>query len=252
LSRILVLYTEAQITDICEIDDLMTEIKDLPNEDRYLIFQALSHPLRVKILSLVGGEDLTFSSLKHELRVGSSGQLQHHLQKLSGLIVDDKSNGSYRLTSIGRRALEIYSQSERSGTPLSELCCLPAPSELAHDHQISRKGVFLRLSIGSILSALTVGIVANFIFPNHSYLKFFNVFGSGTAVWSWIPDAILFGFFGLSFLISSFTGYPGCEITAIPNLFTKRKKYCSCLITPFNVPNGSLIQRSKASLSKDS
>lgn len=217
----------------------MTETKDLPNDERYLIFQALSHPTRVKILSLLGSENFSFSSLKHGLGMESSGQLQHHLLKLSRLI-SETAGGFYSLTTLGRRALEIYRESEKSGTPLSELCCLPAQSELARDKQVNRTGVLLRLSIGAVLSAVTVGIIANYLFPSHAYLEAFVVFGGASS--AWIPDAIVFGFFGISFLISSVTGYPGCEITAIPNLFTKTKKYCSCLITPFNIPNGRLVR----------
>ncbi len=219
----------------------MTAIKDYSNEERYLIFQALSHPARVKILSLLVSNDLSFSLLKHEVGMESSGQLQHHLQKLSGMI-EEGEDGSYGLTSMGRRALEIYRESEKSGAPIAEICCLPSPSELAHDKQIDGRGFWLRLSIGSVLSALTAGIIANFLFPNQTYLKAFDVFGGGSTWWSWIPDAIIFGFFGISFVVSSITGYPGCEITAIPNLLTKKKRYCSCLITPFNVPNGSLLR----------
>jgi DNA-binding transcriptional ArsR family regulator len=219
----------------------MTAIKDYSGEERYLIFQALSHRARVKILSLLASNDLSFSSLKHEVGMESSGQLQHHLQKLSGLIEESES-GSYGLTSMGRRALEIYRESEKSGSPLDEICCLPTHSELAHDKQINGRGIWLRCSIGLILSALTAGIVANFLFPHQMYLKAFVVFGGGNPWWSWIPDAIVFGFFGASFLISAVSGYPGCEVTAIPNLLTKKKRYCSCLIIPFNVPNGSLLQ----------
>jgi DNA-binding transcriptional ArsR family regulator len=216
----------------------MTEVKDLPSAERYLIFQALSHPARTKILTLLGNEELTFASLKRELGVQSSGQLQHHLQKLSGLI--SNTDGAYRLTSTGRRALEILRASEKSGKSLDILCCLPSPSELARNRMISGKGVFLRVSVGTILTTLTVGIVANYFFPNQAYLSRFDVFG-GASVGSWI-DAVIFAFFGISFLISSATGYPGCEITAIPNLFTKKKRYCSCLIVPFNIPNGRLLR----------
>ncbi len=222
----------------------MTTIKDYTGEERYLIFQALSHPARAKILSLLASDDLTFSSLKHELGMGSSGQMQHHLQKLSALM-EQKDNGSYSLTPMGRRALEIYRESEKSGASLAECCCLPSASDLARDKQISKTGAWLRLSIGSLPSALTVGIVARILFPQNTYLKVFDVFGGGnpSAWWSWMPDAILFGFFGISFLISAVSGYPGCEITAIPNLFTKKKMYCSCFITPFNIPNGRLLRR---------
>jgi DNA-binding transcriptional ArsR family regulator len=217
----------------------MTETKDLPNEDRYLIFQVLSHPARVKILALLEGNDLTFSSLKQELRMESSGQLQHHLQKMSGLI-SVESNGSYLLTWVGKRALSIYRESEKSGSSLENLCCQPPRNEMALDHQISRTGTILRLSIGSVLSALTLAVVGSYFLSGHDYLAF--VIGS-YHISLGIGDVILFGFFGASFLISAVTGYPGCEITAIPNLFTSKKWYCSCVMTPFNVPNGRLLQR---------
>lgn len=214
----------------------MTEIKDIPGENKYEIFQALSHPVRVRILSILkGGEGRSFSSLKHELGMESSGQLQHHLQKLSGLI-SDEGTGDYRLTPVGVRALEIFRESENSGSSLKELCCLPAQSEIAHDHQISKLGILLRLSIGSFLTALTAIMVGNLLISGELSLRL------GWASLS-IGDALVFGFFGASFLVSAFTGYPGCEITAIPNLFTTRKRYCSCVITPFNVPNGRLIRR---------
>jgi DNA-binding transcriptional ArsR family regulator len=223
----------------------MTEIRDLANDKIYLIFQALSHPTRIKILTLVARHELTFSSLKHELGMESSGQLQHHLQKLSGLI-EETGSSSYSLTSMGERALGIYRESERSSTPLAELCCLPSRSELAYDKQVSKTGSLIRLSIGLPLSVITVGIIGSHIFPSQTYLNMFDIFG-GASVWGAIVDVIVFGFFGISFLISSLTGYPGCEITAIPNLFTNEKRYCSCLIIPFNVPNARFLQRGRKS-----
>lgn len=217
--------------------------EELPNDEKYLIFQALSHPTRVKILALVEGNDLTFASLKHELGIESSGQLQHHLQKLSRLITE-KSNGSYGLNDSGRRALDIFRESERSGRPLEDLCCLPAPSEMAQYKQVGRTGSLLRLSVGLILMALTIGIVATYLLTGQLALSF-NLIGTSFASFG-IGGAAFFGFFGVSFLIASVTGYPGCEITAIPNLFTRRKRYCSCLITPYNLPDGRLLQRVKA------
>jgi len=62
------------------------ELENLPIEDRYRIFEALSHPTRVKILRLVKEKQLAFSALKHELGLESSGQLQHHLRKLSEMV----------------------------------------------------------------------------------------------------------------------------------------------------------------------
>lgn len=65
---------------------MMTEIRDLSDESKFQIFQAISHPVRVKILVLLSEEGRTFSSLKHDLGIESSGQLQHHMQKLSVLV----------------------------------------------------------------------------------------------------------------------------------------------------------------------
>jgi hypothetical protein len=195
----------------------------------------------VKILTLLAAGGLSFSGLKRELGMESSGQLQHHLQKLSGLI-EYGEDGSYHLTSVGKRALGIYRESEKSGASLNDLCSVPAPSEMAHDHQISKTGTLLRLSIGSILSALTGAMIGNLLFFGHEYLKLTS---GSSSVSLWIGYAVLFGFFGASFLISAVTGYPGCEITALPNLFSRKKKYCSCLITPFNVPNGRLLRQKR-------
>lgn len=64
---------------------MMTEIRDLSDESKFQIFQAISHPVRVKILVLLSEEGRTFS-LKHDLGIESSGQLQHHMQKLSVLV----------------------------------------------------------------------------------------------------------------------------------------------------------------------
>ena len=239
-SRIRVLYTAVRIEPFVNND--MTQIEELPYDARYLIFQALSHPFRVRMLTLIEQNELTFASLKRELGTESSGQLQHHLEKLSGLITF-KQNGSYGLTDEGKRALDIYRESEKSGSPLEDLCCIPTATEMAHDKQISGSGTILRLSIGSILLALTAAIIASYLFWHQAGLNF--LLGGYNISFFGIEGAIIFGFFGASFLISGVTGYPGCEITAIPNLFLRRKRYCSCLITPFNLPNGRLLQKER-------
>ena len=210
-----------------------------PNDEKYLVFQALSHPIRVKILTLIEASDQTFSSLKHEVGIESSGQLQHHLQKLS-LLITEKSNRSYGLTDAGIRALGIFRESKRSGRSLEDLCCLPVQSNTPQYKQVGRTGRIFRLSFGLVLMALTVGIIATYLLTGELALSF-NLIGTSFVSFG-IGGAIFFGFFGVSFLIASVTGYPGCEITAIPNLFTRRKRYCSCLITPYNLPDGRLLR----------
>jgi hypothetical protein len=221
---------------------LPAKIEELPNDTKYLIFQALSHHTRVKILTLIAGGDLTFASLKRDARIESSGQLQHHLQKLSPLITE-KDNGSYGLTDAGRKALDIFRESERSERSLEDLCCLPAPSEMAQCRQVGKTGSLLRLLVGLILMAMTIGIIASYLETHQMPLTFY--LNSTSYVSFGVAGAMLFGFFGISFLIAAVTRYPGCEITAIPNLFSRRKRYCSCMITAYNLPNGHLLQSEK-------
>ncbi|MFI5419937.1 MAG: winged helix-turn-helix domain-containing protein [Nitrososphaerales archaeon] len=214
------------------------EAQESSNDSNYVYFDALSHPTRVRILTLVGEKELSFSSLKHELGIGSSGHLQHHLQKLSDFVMIE-SNGNYALTDKGRRALEIYGESERSGRSLQDLCYIPVSAGLAHNNQISRNGTIVRLSIGSVLLAATAAIIVSSLVSGLAPLTVY--FGNNSA--SLGADGILFfGFFGVSFLISAFSGYPGCEITAIPNLFVSKKWYCGCLMPQFNLPNGGMLK----------
>ena len=86
---------------------MSVDLQNFPVEERYRIFEALSHPTRVKILKLVQEKGLAFSALKHELGFESSGQLQHHLQKLTGFITIEQATECYCLTDTGRLALDI-------------------------------------------------------------------------------------------------------------------------------------------------
>jgi DNA-binding transcriptional ArsR family regulator len=227
---------------LCE-DVVTSKELDVPAADeKYVIFQALSHPLRVKMLIFIDGNELTFSSLKQRMGMESSGQLQHHLRKLSGLVVV-KANGNYGLTDAGRSALDLLRESESSGTSLEALCCVPTPKERAWNHQVGNTGIVLRLAIGVALSAATIALLVSYFLAGSTEITLLRD-GSYFASLG-IDGAVLFGFFGISFLISAVTGYPGCEITAIPNLFAKKKWYCSCLITPFNVPNGRLLEHER-------
>ncbi len=57
---------------------------------------------------------------------------------------------------------------------------------------------------------------------------------SGLALLAWLlisPPAGLLGrvalvFFGLSLVIGGIMAYPGCEITALPNLLLRRQMHC--------------------------
>ena len=136
--------------------------------------------------------------------------------------------------------LRIYRESESSGKSLEEICCIPAPSQVAANKQVSTGGTAVRLTIGSALLALTAVAVALYFAKGQNLLSL--KFGS-SYVSLGAGGVIILAFFGISFAIAAATGYPGCEITAIPNLFSSKKRYCSCIMAPFNLPNGRLLKK---------
>jgi DNA-binding HxlR family transcriptional regulator len=70
------------------------------------LFEAISHPTRIQILKTLEEAPQGFSELKHGLGISSSGNLTHHLSKLSTL-VGTNAQGKYVLTDQGREALHV-------------------------------------------------------------------------------------------------------------------------------------------------
>jgi len=68
------------------------------------VFDALSHPTRIMILKALSEEALGFADLKKKTGIESSGHMQHHLSKLSGLVKTDEY-GKYILSDQGKDAL---------------------------------------------------------------------------------------------------------------------------------------------------
>jgi DNA-binding transcriptional ArsR family regulator len=68
------------------------------------LFEAISHPSRIRILRILDKQPSSFSMLKHQLKIDSSGNLDHHLKKL-GQLIRVGSNGLYVLTDGGREGL---------------------------------------------------------------------------------------------------------------------------------------------------
>jgi len=84
----------------------MTERANGFDASRAELFEALGHPARVRILHALETRPLGFAELKREVGIESSGHLQFHLGKLTGL-VGTTSEGSYALTDDGRDALGV-------------------------------------------------------------------------------------------------------------------------------------------------
>ena len=78
------------------------------------VFEAVSHPLRVKILRLLAVKPMGFSELKRELGVESSGKLDFHLKKMEKLIVVGE-DGKYTLTKEGFAALQAVETIKKFG-----------------------------------------------------------------------------------------------------------------------------------------
>jgi DNA-binding HxlR family transcriptional regulator len=74
------------------------------DRQRAEVFDALGHPTRILILKALSEGTLGFAELKKKTGIESSGHLQHHLNKLEGLIKND-DYGRYCLSDHGRDAL---------------------------------------------------------------------------------------------------------------------------------------------------
>jgi DNA-binding transcriptional ArsR family regulator len=79
-------------------------VSGLAMADPAELFEAISHPERIKILKILKKEPSSFASLKRQLGIKSSGNLDYHLKKLSQLVTV-QADGSYGLTDAGKEAL---------------------------------------------------------------------------------------------------------------------------------------------------
>jgi DNA-binding transcriptional ArsR family regulator len=82
------------------------------------LFEAISHPTRIKILKILEKQPASFASLKRQLEIESSGNLDYHLKKLAQLVAV-REDGLYGLTDAGKEALmsigtiELWTEMER-------------------------------------------------------------------------------------------------------------------------------------------
>jgi len=74
------------------------------DRQRAEVFDALGHPTRITILKALNEGTMGLAELKNRVGIDSSGHLQHHLNKLDGLIKTDV-NGKYCLSDQGKDAL---------------------------------------------------------------------------------------------------------------------------------------------------
>ena len=87
------------------------------DKSRAELFEALGHPVRIRILHALQEGPLGFSELKRRIGIESSGHLQFHLGRLDGL-VQTSSDGNYSITDDGREALWMADMMQTDGESL--------------------------------------------------------------------------------------------------------------------------------------
>lgn len=111
------------------------------------LFEALSHPLRVRILQVLGECPQRFSELKHTLGLESSGHLSFHLEKLTDL-VKPALDGTYALSDEGTDALRLL-------TTLNHM------NEAPHVH-VARKDALFNRKIVTVSLILIIIVLSPF------------------------------------------------------------------------------------------
>ena len=92
----------------------------LTNEIETVIFQALAHPMRRTIISILNGntKGLLYTELITELGL-PTGKMNYHIQQLEGLI-EKNPDQRYVLTSLGKKALNQLRQLQSEVTDEDE------------------------------------------------------------------------------------------------------------------------------------
>ncbi len=80
------------------------------------VFDALGHPTRIAILKALNESSLGFAEIKKKIGIKSNGHLQHHINKLNGLIKTDEY-GKYCLSDQGKDALLTVGTVENAANP---------------------------------------------------------------------------------------------------------------------------------------
>jgi len=133
------------------------------DQQRAEIFDALGHPTRILILKALDEEPLGFADLKKKVGIESSGHLQHHLNKLDGLIQTDEY-GKYRLSEQGREALLIVQTVEKAAS--------------SSEPEKSRRGLRSTQILKVISILLAVALVATSVIAAFEYVQLQSQLGN--------------------------------------------------------------------------
>lgn len=120
-------------------------MSDSPEDEIYsIMFSSLKHPVRRKILRMLGIRPMTFMDMVEELGVSSS-HLTYHLENL-GELVTKQENGKYKLSAFGSATVGAMKEVED-----------------VHEAEPKRRQVTSRwktISVGLLISVLLVSAIA--------------------------------------------------------------------------------------------
>jgi len=97
-----------------EDDDKSSEFDTAKAE----LFEAISHPVRIKILQVLNEKPMGFAELRRTVGIESGGHLSFHLNKLR-YFVKTNAEGNYALTPGGKEALWSVNSLQRSNSQSS-------------------------------------------------------------------------------------------------------------------------------------
>jgi len=147
------------------------------DKQRAEVFDALGHPTRILILKVLSEGAIGFADLKKKTGIESSGHLQHHLTKLSGLIKTDE-NGKYCLSEEGKDALLTVQTVEHS-----------SPQIGSPRHRFNTKTAFVTISLLLIGLLVVSSVIAIIAYNQTETLKRNNAISNSFNPFNILPDS---------------------------------------------------------------
>jgi DNA-binding transcriptional ArsR family regulator len=129
----------------------MSEISERNDETYSIVFRALRHPIRRKILNLLAEREMAFTEIEKVLGI-DSGHLTYHLTKLQYLIATSEG-GRYHLSVFGKAALNLLSNVEGTGRTFK--------LEEKSKSRLSLKP----MQVSLLILVLAIGLIAGFYSP---------------------------------------------------------------------------------------
>ena len=129
----------------------------MPQEDTEetysVIYSALKHPIRRKILRMLSDEQLSYTQMLKELDL-DTGHLNYYLESLGELVIKNEE-GKYRLSEMGQAAIGLMKKVEDRATQEKEITWLKQQKR-------QKRRTILLLQTFAIIMLL----VASFVFFN--------------------------------------------------------------------------------------